>query len=128
MERRIALLWVYPHITTSYGPTLRRLWGSTATGAGRLASKKGAEVQALAPQSVADLMALRGLLESTALATVPARVDVAAPLVATLTTDLDQQPAARSADVRTPWRRTSTPRGSTSCSPAGHPPHPTRGG
>ncbi|RUQ45616.1 GntR family transcriptional regulator, partial [Micrococcus sp. HSID17228] len=56
----------------------------------RLLPKKGAAVQALTPQSVADLTALRGLLESTALATVAARPDAVGPLVATLTANLEQ--------------------------------------
>ena len=60
----------------------------------RLLPKKGAAVQALTPQSVADLTALRGLLESTALATVAARPDAVGPLVATLTANLEQQRAA----------------------------------
>ncbi|MFE8934991.1 GntR family transcriptional regulator [Micrococcus luteus] len=60
----------------------------------RLLPKKGAAVQALTPQSVADLTALRGLLESTALATVAVRPDAGGPLVATLTANLEQQRAA----------------------------------
>lgn len=60
----------------------------------RLLPKKGAAVQALTPQSVADLTALRGLLESTALATVAARPDAVGPLIATLTANLEQQRAA----------------------------------
>lgn len=60
----------------------------------RLLPKKGAAVQALTPQTVADLTALRGLLESTALATVAARPDAVGPLVATLTANLEQQRAA----------------------------------